>query len=342
MATKTPAQDHEPALTPTGRDVTSGHASGVTLNLDEASLTHVPSGIAGLYAAVEQASRSLARLGANELVRTTASLNGHFAQIGDQVQRLLAGWLSAAELNRQLASQWKAWGDSMHAAVQEAVEQARMALPQNWRDLEPDEFERLLDLAKSGEIALVWVPRTTVLRRLIQATTHEKREAVLQAHRTDVLDDVDELLGQATIEAVPEQGEMRDSLAEAVAAARCGHDRAAQALSAAALGRALHALFGFERLGAAYKKFKDNDPREAAITQGRIVCLQVATANALSDTKLKPRGFNRHGTQHGDPAFFSESAMLAGLLLMAGWVREFAWLAEHHPEVFIRHTSKAE
>jgi hypothetical protein len=61
---------------------------------------------------------------------------------------------------------------------------------------------------------------------------------------------------------------------------------------------------------------------------------QLATANALVNTKESPPPFNRHGMQHGIPAFFNGPAMLAGGLVMTGCICELAWLAEHCRDVW--------
>jgi hypothetical protein len=210
-------------------------------------------------------------------------------------------------------------------------DQIQQALPANWHDLDGDQFAALLDLAESGELCLVWAPRHEIVVEVLDAATHDDRDAVLRAHCEDVLDDVLSLLDDAAATAVPAQDQARDLVREAVAAAQSGFDRAAQALLASALGLILEGILGFERLGAAYKAYKDTDPEDAVIADLRLVCIQLTTANALVDTEHSPDGFNRHGTQHGDFDFLGEADMLAGALLTAAWIRELSWIAEHQP-----------
>jgi hypothetical protein len=205
-------------------------------------------------------------------------------------------------------------------------------MPENWRDLPRDGFFQVTDLAEKGEIAMVWVPRTEIVIELLEAESHAEREQVLVSHRSDVLDDVIAMIEEASVCAVPAQSEAREQAREAVEAARAGLDRAAQTLFAAALGHVLEGALGFVRPGAAYKAFKGKDLNEALIVELRLVCLQLATVNALINTVDGPVGFNRHGTQHGAPEHLSEPAMLGAALLVAGWLRELSWIAEHHPE----------
>ena len=92
----------------------------------------------------------------------------------------------------------------------------------------------------------------------------------------------------------------------------------------------------FGGLGAARKKFSARDIDEAAMTVLKVALLEVCTVKALTDIHrgAEPQLFNRHGTQHGDRRFFSRSNAVGGLLLLVGWIREFAWLAEHRPDLF--------
>jgi hypothetical protein len=235
-------------------------------------------------------------------------------------------------LNTQIAEIGTSFTEPLRKLGEQFGQQWRAAMPENWRDLPRDGFFQVTDLAEKGEIAMVWVPRTEIVIELLEAKSHAEREQVLVSHRSDVLDDVIAMIEEASVCAVPAQSEAREQAREAVEAARAGLDRAAQTLFAAALGHVLEGALGFVRPGAAYKAFKGKDLNEALIVELRLVCLQLATVNALINTVDGPVGFNRHGTQHGAPEHLSEPAMLGAALLVAGWLRELSWIAEHHPE----------
>lgn len=49
---------------------------------------------------------------------------------------------------------------------------------------------------------------------------------------------------------------------------------------------------------------------------------------------LNPEGFNQHATEHGARSRYARTNALVGLLLLAGLLREFVWLAENRPDVF--------
>lgn len=214
-------------------------------------------------------------------------------------------------------------------------EQVRGALPANWQQFDSDAFEIVMALVENGVISVVWAPRGEIVSALAQAEGQPARERILADSRREVLDDVAEILEASTTSLMPEQDEARDQALEALAAARTGFDRAAQSLFASALGHILEGSLGFERPGKAFKAFSGRDLDEAVLSEIRVVGLQLATANSLIDTDQHPDGFNRHGTQHGQPEWFSETSMLAAALLVAGWVRKLSWLAENRPEVFV-------
>jgi hypothetical protein len=93
-------------------------------------------------------------------------------------------------------------------------------------------------------------------------------------------------------------------------------------------------MFGYpllRGLGAACREFSERDIDDATMKVLKVALLEKCTATALTDIpNAQPEVFNRHGTQHGDRRFFSQPSALGGLLLLVGWVREFAWLDENH------------
>lgn len=238
------------------------------------------------------------------------------------------------QLREQIATNQKALIEPALRAAKTARELLRHALPVNWQELEPQDLRDVITLAELGVVALVWVPRLEITSQLAAAADQAQREQILISNREQILADVETALADSTANEIPQQDEARDQAQEAHRAAVAGLDRAAQTLFAAALGHVLEGSLGFPRPGLAFKKFKETDLDEAGISELRLACLQIATVNALTDTDQRPDGFNRHGTQHGSPAFFSEASMLGAALLVAGWIRELSWLAEHHPEAF--------
>jgi hypothetical protein len=123
---------------------------------------------------------------------------------------------------------------------------------------------------------------------------------------------------------------------EAIAAAHDGHMTAAQSLAACGLEPAARVSFGIPRLSAVRKRFETRNVDEVTATLIKVTLLQMCTAKALAqfDERMLPEGFNRHATQHGERACFSDANALAGILLLVGWLREFGWFAAHHPEMF--------
>ena len=275
---------------------------------------------ADLFVGLEQHMRSISR--------TQESIRKAIAAVGVPSTEWVNQVRAQIEANRKSIIEPAL---RMGASVRDAM---REAMPTNWRDMSGDEFREVLGLAKTGVVNLVWAPRAEVTIELAAARIQADREHVLVAHRDELLQDVATVLGESTVTQLPEQDVAREQAAEALEAARAGLDRAAQSLFASALGHVLEGSLGFERPGKAFKAFKDKDLDAAVISELRVVCLQLATVNSLTDTDQNPDGFNRHGTQHGNPAYFSEASMLGAALLVAGWIRELSWLAEHRPDVF--------
>ena len=221
------------------------------------------------------------------------------------------------------------------------AQQFEEAMPANWREIDAAQFSTVMDYCEAGPVAVVWVPRSEVVVKLAEAESHAARDQILIDHRDQILDDVANALLEATVNPTGAQEEARSQALEAISAARAGFDRAAQTLLASALGHVLEGALGFEQPGKAHKRFKERELDDATLTELRVVCLQLSTVNALTDTKFEPEGFNRHGTQHGSPAHLSEAAMLGAALLVTGWIRELSWLSEHRPELIKDDSSAA-
>ena len=117
----------------------------------------------------------------------------------------------------------------------------------------------------------------------------------------------------------------RGAGAQAIAAARAGHDAAAQALSGAIVGSTLQDLLGYETLAAARSDLSQpREPREELLLM-RTTLLSYATVHALTNTTHGLSGFNRHGTAHGRVEQFGETQMLEAVMLVSGWLRECAF-----------------
>lgn len=216
------------------------------------------------------------------------------------------------------------------AAIREAWIEG---MPANLRELEFESLWRALEVTSESGPCLVWAPRAAIVQELVDQKSFDDRAAVLIAHRDEVLDDAEALLADSTVTVIPEQDEIRGFVEEAIAAARDGHDQAAQALLAAALSHVIHGARGFEKFKDAYNAMS-HDVEKTALRFARPVHIEMATVNAITNTYSDPEGFNRHGSLHGDPAFYGEAEMLAGVLLVSAWVRELSWWAENDPSFF--------
>ena len=243
--------------------------------------------------------------------------------------------------------QFQAVGPSLQRALQsiqanwqiaERIEQLwRSYAPDNWHELQSGELD-VVELVEESGIAVMWAPRAAIIDALMAADNGARYEILVDSC-AEVLDDLEAVLAQARGAEVQGHADACEFAAEAIAAARDDHWTAAQALAASGLGQVIHGLFGyplFGGLGAARKKFSARDIDEATMTVLKVALLEVCTVKALTDIHrgAQPQLFNRHGTQHGDRRFFSQSNAVGGLLLVVGWIREFAWLAEHRPDLF--------
>lgn len=214
--------------------------------------------------------------------------------------------------------------------VIEGIQQLwRRYSPDNWHDAESDHVA-IADFVVESGIPLVWVPQASIIDALA-AADGDSRYEVLVSLSALVLEDLEAGVANARGAEVPGHADACDFAAEAIAAARDGHWTAAQSLAASGIGQVVHGLFGyplFGGLGKAYKKFRERDIEESTMTVLKAALLEVCTVRALTDVaRAETQPFNRHGTQHGDRRFFSQASALGGLLLLVGWVREFAWLA---------------
>jgi hypothetical protein len=226
--------------------------------------------------------------------------------------------------------------EGIRRMVQELVQSFRQSLPATWRGLDSDQLQRAIDLATESGLVLVWAPRETIVFTLVATADEDECRDALVARETAVLEDVADALGTASYFVAAAHEEARDMGSKAVAAARCGHREAAQALAAAALSLLLHEVLDYNQLGAAYKEFSTRDVDDVVLSLLRITTIELATARAPTTTADHEIGFNRHGTLHGKPAYFSTSDCLAALLLLSAWICELSSWQEHHPDAITR------
>ncbi len=259
---------------------------------------------------------------ASEVTRLAEQLR---ASLSPTVEALNESVVRAFEPRRQLL-------EGASQATQQVVRTYRQSLPPNWRGLDGDGLERTITLGETRGLCVVWAPRREIVEEIIAAENHDARCEVLVRRRKEVLDDILNVLVEATHSVTEAHTQSRRLAIKAVAAAHDGHDEASQALAAAALGLLLHEVLGFERLGTAYKQLSARDIDETAMRLLRLAVIELATAKALRNTDKHDVGFNRHGTLHGYPHFFSGVNCIASLLLLGAWLRELSWWQEHHPD----------
>ena len=210
----------------------------------------------------------------------------------------------------------------------------RRNLPENWQGIESS-LPEVIDVVKESGICLVWTPRGDLILRLVAATSFAERKSLLAAERDVVLADLDAAMqAVGTVEVAG--FEAASAFAQdAIAAAHDGHMTAAQSLAASGLEPAARLSFGMPSLNSVRKQFEARNVGEVRATLMKVTLLQTCTAKALAqyDEDSLPEGFNRHATHHGERACFSDANALAGMLLLVGWLREFRWFADHHPEM---------
>jgi hypothetical protein len=243
--------------------------------------------------------------------------------------------LSAEVLSQSLSAMAERQREMWQGGLAMVEATYRRNLPENWQSIDSSLLDVLAVVKESG-ISLIWAPRSELILRLVAATTRADREGLLAAERDVVLADLDTTMrGVGTVELAG----FREASAfaqEAIAAAHDGHMTAAQSLAACGLEPAARVAFAIPSLSQVRKQFERRNADEVRATLMKVTLLQMCTAKALApyDENSLPEGFNRHATNHGERAWFSDANALAGMLLLVGWLREFRWFADHHPEMF--------
>ncbi len=213
--------------------------------------------------------------------------------------------------------------------VREFAERARAelldALPANWQPLGIDRLEDLIELTTERGVAVVWAPRSEIVAKLLEAGTDSERDEILAAHRNEVVDDLAGVV--AGIDSVALDGPVR-AAADAIAAAREGHDMPAQSLVGSTLTHFINIELGHARFDVARTEIRRSDPGKFAVHLLRQTALLHCLANAIEHTNHAKYGFNRHATAGHDQMFdqYGEANCLRGLLLLVGLLREFSLL----------------
>jgi hypothetical protein len=211
----------------------------------------------------------------------------------------------------------------------------RRSLPDNWQSIESSLLD-VIDTVKDSGISLVWAPRDELVLRFVAATSRAEREDLLGRERDVVLADLGAAMEAVGVVDLAGFDAAATFARESLAAARDGHLAAAQALAACGLEPAVKLSFGIKNLGQVRKQFDTRNVDDVRLTLMKVTLLQMCTARALAqyDSGSIPVGFNRHATQHGERTCFTDANALSGMLLLIGWLREFRWFADHHPEMF--------
>jgi hypothetical protein len=269
-------------------------------------------------------------------------LTSHAGQVAEVLRRSVEATGGMQAVAAQLAAQLSetralldAVPEQVTKSLRRASEQMAEAMRRSWErgippnllPLEDEIVYRALAVSRESGPPMIWAPRPNIVERVVVGESFADRATVLAAHREEVLVDLERVLADAAASLTDEHRQLHKLAVAAVAAAGAKHDLAAQALAASAIGCLVHSIFGHSAFAAASKKMSARNVDEALLEQVKYFTLELATANAITRTNERPEGFNRHGTLHGDLAWYGEGEMLSGLLLVVGWDRELSWWA---------------
>jgi hypothetical protein len=170
-------------------------------------------------------------------------------------------------------------------------------------------------------LCLAWVPRTEILREILEDEDDDARTAVLKRRSADIVVDVEEILDEVTL---PELATIVDYAVKAIAAYNGGHTEAALALAAATLSSIVHDFMEEKNFEPVREIFAGVDPHNDVDIQkfafhmvGKIWVKAYQRFEGNADP-----GFNRNRTLHLVGEHYSEANLIAVLMLLAGLCRE--------------------
>lgn len=231
------------------------------------------------------------------------------------------GWIRTlpdpAPWLRRLREQTSSW-----------IEASKRAHPRNWRELESEELDQVVELTKSEGLSLAWAPRPEIVRALLAAEGHAGRSAVLTRYRDEIIQDVEVVLDgvdRSDLRPVAQAG------IEAIQTYRDGHPAPAQTYAAAAIGEVIHGPLGWESFGEVRSVFAMKDPRrDVGYVDLPLFAVGRALVRTLDRFDNAGDGFNRNLTQHRIGPPHSEANLLIVLMLLAGLLRELQRVLNRH------------
>lgn len=213
------------------------------------------------------------------------------------------------------------------AGLDRLVESVQRLIPANLRDLDVDEWARLVEISEEQRVGVAWVPRVDVLRLLLSADSTEGRAQVLREHAEVILDDCVASLTETTHEAL---NELVEFAMEAIETHRAGRTRAAQALATNVLDTGLEQYHedGVKGFRAACKRLPDLDEDGASLLEVRMRMVTAGIPSAYNGYVYKNRDprFSRTGTAHAvNAALYTPDNSIRAITLATVWLR---WLHE--------------
>jgi hypothetical protein len=206
------------------------------------------------------------------------------------------------------------------------------AVPENWRDIPYPCLEAALELMNDG-MPLIWVPRSSVVAKLMQASRAAGRAEVLAEARQDVADDCDAVLADVT---APHLAPLAVMAAEAVRTLRDGYCAGAQALATDVFDTWLRLMVRRSILFDPPPKrigFYPNVIRQIEPVSGDLPIIHLRPAGALAPVLLALARFfpgdqalthfARHATVHAAiPEHYTDANAVVAVMLMTSALRQ--------------------
>ncbi|MGY1697036.1 hypothetical protein ACI780_19210 [Geodermatophilus sp. SYSU D00814] len=203
----------------------------------------------------------------------------------------------------------------------ERIARVRESQPPNWSG--ELNFDALPTVIQGDGIPLVWVPRSEIVRELLDAADRPARIATLIARRNEVVDDCRALL--ATVSAPDYAGKVQLAI-QAVEALAAGHAEAAQALATVVVESATR--FAIDDKSKKVQNRVRVDLEEVAYVEIRLRAALAPLDSFYNDwhpTKSPdpmPDELSRHVTCHvAEPSHINEGNAVVAVLLAASVLR---------------------